>query len=114
MAAPADLNNGLSATHPLTSMERTNMEQVNCPACGLQMNVDAFTNCPNCHTLIEAAPATVETAGETTGDDQGPGITIGQAGEPPAGDMPEPPPEAPGGQEPEQPTAGAGPARPMT
>lgn len=89
MAAPADLNNGLPATHPLTSMERTNMEQVNCPACGLQMNVNAFRNCPNCHTLIEAATA--------------PAPATEPAPEPPAGDVPEPPPDAPGAVEPEQP-----------
>jgi hypothetical protein len=59
------------------------MEQVACPACGLQMNVDTFTNCPNCHTLIESAPA--------------------PATEPPTDDVPEPPPDAPGALEPEQP-----------
>lgn len=64
------------------------MEQVICPGCGLQMNVNAFKNCPNCHTLVEAAP---------------PAPATEPAPEPPAGDGTETEQEASQATEPGQP-----------
>jgi hypothetical protein len=77
------------------------MSNIHCKVCHMEFS-DTATICPGCGRPVDQAhPPATEPAPAT--DDQGPGITIGQDGEPPAGEPSEPAPAAPGALEPEQP-----------